>query len=104
MSDFNPWQTWKLVIKIADMTDQPDQNARDEWQTSLQEAIYRVSASLKELHETNPWPEHPVLEAAINTLATELWDCCFSQTEIRTAFEKAISELPRYAAGEEIRP
>jgi hypothetical protein len=86
------------------MTDQPDQDANDQWQTDLYEAANRFSLSLKALHDTNPWPENPVLEQAINTLATELWDCCFSQTEIRTAFEAAIADLPRYAAGEEIRP
>jgi hypothetical protein len=61
--------------------------------------------SLRKLHETNPWPEdHPVLSQAINTLATELWDRCFSATEIRTAFEEAAADLPRYAAGHETRP
>jgi len=34
---------------------------------------------------------------------TELWDRNFSQSEIRTAFEVAISDMPRYAAGEERR-
>ena len=86
------------------MTDQPDQDTRDQWQTRLYEAAYQVSASLRALHETNPWPENPVLGQAINTLATELWDRCFSQTEIRNAFEEAIADLPRYAAGQEIRP
>lgn len=36
-------------------------------------------------------------------LITELWDHGFSQTEIREAFEAALAELPRYAAGEEVR-
>lgn len=39
----------------------------------------------------------------INTLMTELWDNGFSQTEIRVAFEEAIRDLPRYAAGQERR-
>lgn len=85
------------------MTNQADQDANDQWQTDLYEAAYRFSVSLKALHESNPWPEDPVLERSMNTLATELWDRCFSQTEIRIAFEKAIADLPRYAAGEEIR-
>jgi hypothetical protein len=34
---------------------------------------------------------------------TELWDRNFSQTEIRTAFEEAIIDMPRYTAGEERR-
>lgn len=86
------------------MTDQPDQAARDEWQTRLYEASYRLSVALRELNDTNPWPEHPVLEQAINTLATELWDRCFPLSEIKKAFEAAAADLPRYAAGQEVRP
>jgi hypothetical protein len=86
------------------MTDQPDQAARDEWQSKLYDASYRLSVALRELHDTNPWPEQPVLKQAINTLATELWDRCFPLTEIREAFEAAAADLPRYAAGQELRP
>ena len=32
---------------------------------------------------------------------TELWDKGFSQSEISRAFEGAIADMPRYAAGEE---
>ena len=88
----------------VEMTEQPDQDARDEWQTRLSEVVYRLSVSLRELHETNPWPEQPVLEQAINSLATELWDRCFTQTEITAAFKEAVATLPRYTAGEEVRP
>jgi hypothetical protein len=86
------------------MTDQPNQTARDEWQTQLYEAAYRFSVCLRELNDTNPWPDNRVLGQAINTLATELWDRCFSLTAIRTAFKDAADDLPRYAAGQEIRP
>lgn len=86
------------------MTDQPDQAARDEWQSKLSDASYRLSVALRELHDTNPWPDQPVLEQAINALATELWDRCFPLTEIREAFEAAAADLPRYAAGQELRP
>jgi hypothetical protein len=86
------------------MTDQPDQATRDQWQTRLYEVSYQLSVALRELNDTNPWPEQPVLEQAINTLATELWDRCFSLTEIREAFEAAAADLPRYAAGQEVRP
>lgn len=90
---------------MTDHPDQPNQVAKDQWQTDLHEAVYRLSVSLRELHETNPWPEdHPVLSQAINTLATELWDRCFSVTEIRTAFDEAAADLARYAAGHETRP
>jgi hypothetical protein len=86
------------------MTDQPDQAARDEWQTRLYEASYRFSLALRELHDSNRWPDHPVLGRALNMLATELWDRCFSLTEIRAALEAAAADLPRYAAGQEVRP
>ena len=52
-------------------------------------------------HEGNAYPTVAPLEFAINTLMTELWDRGFSQTEIRKAFEDAVADLPRYAAGEE---
>lgn len=81
-----------------------EQSERDDWQRRLSNAPYDLSVILRELHDTNPWPQHAVLENAMNTLVTELWDRCFSQTEIREAFEKAIADLPRYAAGDEIRP
>jgi len=86
------------------MADDPDQIARDEWQTALYEASYRFSVSLKQLHQTNPWPEVAVIDQAINTLATELWDRCFGVTEIVSAFTDAAADLPRYAAGDEVRP
>jgi hypothetical protein len=85
------------------MTDQPDQATRDEWQSRLHDASYRLSVALRELKDTNPWPEQPVLGQAINTLATELWDLRFPLTEIREAFEAAALDLPRYAAGQEVR-
>lgn len=90
---------------MSEHPEQFEQAAKDKWQTDLYEAVYRLSAALRELHDTNPWPEdHPVLDNAMNTLATELWDRCFSMTEIRAALEKAAADLPRYAAGQEVRP
>ena len=86
------------------MSDQPNQAARDEWQARLYEASYNLGVTLRELNDTNPWPEEPVLGQAINTLATELWDRCFSVAEITKAFEEAAADLPRYAAGHEVRP
>ncbi len=85
------------------MTDQHEQATRDEWQTALYEASYRYSLALKELHKTNPWPDNPVLAQAINTLGTELWDRFFSVSEIATEFREAAADLPRYAAGDEVR-
>ena len=86
------------------MTGQPDQDAQDEWQTRLHDASYRFGVAMRELSDTNPWPENPVLAQAINTLATELWDRCFSLTEIAAALEDAAVDLPRYAGGQEVRP
>ena len=86
------------------MTDQSDQLVRDQWQLQLYESVHQLSVELKKLHETNPWPNDQVLPLAMNALATELWDRCFSQTEIRTAFNEAFGDLPRYAGGDEVRP
>lgn len=44
-----------------------------------------------------------MLPQAINCLMTELWDKGFSQTEIREAFTAAITDMARYATGEERR-
>jgi len=43
------------------------------------------------------------LEWTMNCLMTELWDQFFSQTEIRNAFNEALDDMNRYAAGEERR-
>ena len=87
-----------------EMTEDPDQAANDAWQTAFHEAACRFSVALKELQQTNPWPDTQVLAPAINLLATELWDRCFSLTEIISALKDAAADLPRYAAGEEVRP
>ncbi|TXC69775.1 hypothetical protein FSB78_01460 [Sphingomonas ginsenosidivorax] len=86
------------------MTDEQNQVACHEWQTALYEASYQYFVALKKLHETNPWPEHPVLANAINTLATELWDQCFRATNISAAFQSAVVGLPAYTAEDDIRP
>jgi hypothetical protein len=86
------------------MTYDLDQTARDAWQSALYEVAHQISLSLKELHQINPWPEHRVPGQAINTLAMELWDRCFSLSEITTAFQDAATDLLRHAAGEEVRP
>ncbi len=66
-------------------------------------AVNQFGLSLKALHQTNPWPDSPLLARAMNHLMTELWDHGFSQTEIREAFESAVADMPRYAADEEAR-
>ena len=74
-------------------------NANDEWQNRYVAAIDGFAVTLKELHQNNPWPDLPVLPKAMNYLMTELWDRGFSQTHIRQAFEDAVADMPRYAAG-----
>lgn len=101
---FPPIADIRPTVTVADMADQPDQSARDEWQTRLYDTSYQFGIAMRELNDTNPWPETPVLAQAMNTVATELWDKCLSLTEIRTAFEEAAADLQRYAAGQELRP
>jgi hypothetical protein len=43
------------------------------------------------------------LGQVINFLMTELWDRSFSQSEIRAAFNAALDDMNRYAAGQERR-
>lgn len=86
------------------MTQDEEQLPSDSWQTALYEASYRYSVALKKLHQTNPCPDQSVLANAINALATELWDRCFSARDISAAFENAVENLPSYTASDDIRP
>jgi hypothetical protein len=45
----------------------------------------------------------PVLDQIMLHFVIELWDQGFSQREITAAFKAAVSDLPRYAAGEDRR-
>jgi len=83
------------------MTDTPD--LRDAWQNQFHDVVRKFGEDLSDLHRGNPWPDHPLLSQAINHLMTELWDKGFSQSEIREAFNAAVADMPRYAAGEERR-
>lgn len=67
-------------------------------------AVYQLAATLKEMEQANPWPHQPLLAQAMNYLMTELWDHGFSQTQIRQALNDAVADMPRYAAGDEVRP
>lgn len=84
------------------MTENSD--IRDAWQTRFHDVIWKFGEDLSDLHRANPWPDSPLLLQAINHLMTELWDKGFSQSEIREAFNAAVADMPRYAAGEERRP
>lgn len=83
------------------MTDPHELN--DAWQSRMLDVVWRFGKDVSALHQSNPWPDQPLLDQAINYLMTELWDQGFSQSEIRTAFEAAVSAMPAYAAGEERR-
>jgi hypothetical protein len=72
------------------------------WELQCLDAAAAFAVRCAELYSINPYSEVP-LRRVINSLMTELWDRGFSQSEIRTAFEEAISDVPRYAAGEERR-
>jgi hypothetical protein len=85
------------------MSDDNKPSAEDQWQDQSMAAVHQFGLALKALHQTNPWRDLPLLPRAMNHLMTELWDHGFSQTEIREAFEEAVADMPRYAAGEEGR-
>jgi hypothetical protein len=72
------------------------------WEGHRIEASHNFALRCVELRDSSPY-DRPALEEIMLDLMTELWDRGFSQSEIRTAFERAVSELPRYAAGEERR-
>jgi len=74
----------------------------DPWEAQCLEAAAAFGEKCAELYSTNPYAEVP-LQRIIGTLMTELWDRGFSQSDIRNAFEDAVADMPRYAAGEERR-
>jgi len=82
-----------------------DSNQEVPWEVQLATASYNFGIRCRELHESNPYGEAlaTTLQSIMTHLATELWDQCFSQSEIIAAFKKAIESLPLYAAGEERR-
>jgi hypothetical protein len=84
--------------------DKSSEEQSEQWQSEWMKAVYRLASTLKHLEQENPWPERPLLPQAMDYLMTELWDRCFSQTQIRQAFDLAIANLPTYTAGEEVRP
>ena len=72
------------------------------WEGQCFDAAADFAQKCAELYSSNPYSEIP-LRSIINTFMTELWDKGFSQSEIRSAFEHAVADMPRYAAGEERR-
>lgn len=86
------------------MIEENQASREDQWQDRSMSAVQEFSDALKMLSQSNPWPDQPLLPRALNQLMTELWDQGFSQSEIREAFEGAVADMPRYAAGDEVRP
>jgi hypothetical protein len=78
---------------------------RDEvpWEGQCADAAYWFALRCAELVTENPYKFAAPLNGIITDFMTELWDRNFSQTEIRAAFEEAIKNMPRYAAGAERR-
>jgi hypothetical protein len=72
------------------------------WEGQCLDTAAAFALRCAELYSINPYSETP-LRSIINTFMTELWDNGFSQSEIRNAFEQAVADMPRYAAGEERR-
>ena len=85
------------------MSEQDEGSSEDRWQVQSMAVVQQFGEALRELHQSNPWPDLPLLPKAMNHLMTELWDHGFSQTEIREAFQDAVADMPRYAAGDEVR-
>jgi hypothetical protein len=73
------------------------------WEGHCSDAAYEFALRCARLVTSNPYPSVVPLSSIINTLMTELWDRNFSQGEIRVAFDGAIKDMPRYAAGQERR-
>lgn len=73
------------------------------WEGQCTDAAYEFALRCANLATRNPYNLAAPLSGIINSLMTELWDRNFSQSEIRAAFEDAIKDMPRYAAGEERR-
>jgi hypothetical protein len=72
------------------------------WEGRCLMAAYQFASRCKELKDSNPY-DVPAIKSIAEDLLTELWDHGFSVSEIKAAFAKALSDLPRYAAGEDRR-
>ncbi len=73
------------------------------WEGQCIDATNQFAARCSELKKQNPYSETDTMKYIADALVTDLLDRFFSQTEIRSAFESALANLPKYAAGEERR-
>lgn len=74
-----------------------------QWQSECTNAAYEFGLRCADLVSRSRADGHieAPLDFIVNAFMTELWDRNFSQTEIRNAFDRAIKDMPRYAAGSE---
>ena len=72
------------------------------WEVQCDDAAWAFGQQCRDLKKSNPY-DLVALDRLIMALMTELWDSDFSQSEIRAAFEQALADMPRYAAGLEKR-
>ncbi|OYU33662.1 hypothetical protein [Novosphingobium sp. PASSN1] len=86
------------------MSGMSEEDSDDKWQDAGLAAVQAFATELRALHQSNPWPNIPLMPQAMAYLMTELWDRGFTQTQIREGFEAALVELPKYTLGDEIRP
>ena len=70
---------------------------------AVHDAAHDLAVHSRTLAHSNGGDRPAALDQATNTLMTALWDQGFSQTEIRNAYEAALADMNRYAAGEEQR-
>lgn len=84
--------------------DNPDDLTEDE---KIYLAATNAAATLaercNELRNREYFADRDSLGQIMQFLMTELWDRSFSQSEIRTAFNHALADMNRYAAGQERR-
>lgn len=66
-------------------------------------AAVTLAERCKELRNREYFADREPLGTIMQFLMTELWDRSFSQCEIRAAFNHALADMNRYAAGEERR-
>lgn len=79
-----------------------DLNPADRAQWKALDAAASFAATCAELRDAPP-EARVALDDVMNTLMTELWDRYFGQAEIRAAFNAALADMNRYAAGHEQR-
>ncbi|MGJ4973305.1 MULTISPECIES: hypothetical protein [unclassified Bradyrhizobium] len=84
--------------------DNPDDLTEDERAyLAAADAAAGLAEHCKKLRERGAFVDRDPLSQIINFLMTELWDRSFSQSEIRVAFNAAVKDMNRYAAGQERR-